>query len=178
MPFYDKKGLTNEQIEMISAWIQQGAPNIFGEIPERSCTPPAILKHHLFGVEAGGKKNALNDKILNELGEPIATKVDTTNQLLQLLFDIKNAQFTCPEDQVEGYEIVLYRDIEYKQAIKSYQCKLYFSRSYIEAFIPVNDLKKEKFFYFRIENTSLNKFAFPNLNTLEHIRYQWALSRQ
>ena len=175
MPFYDKEGLSRIQINLIADWISQGAPNIFGEIPAYHCSPPEIVGIHLFGVDKKGEKTPVGKKIVNDLGEPVELEIERSFAQIHCTLDIVMDWYTCPEEKLNGYELVIYRDDSYSHPLQRVKASLSISRPALEVSIPMNALPSGELVFIRIENKDLDSFVFPGVDMQPHLRHQWAI---
>ena len=93
----------------------QGAPDVFGNIPTRQCTPPALIKYTLVGIDSAGANISIDRKIINAVGEQIAWRIDPNLASLRIVINVRQEKWTCPDNMLGKYQVSCYSDAGYKK---------------------------------------------------------------
>lgn len=176
MPFADKKGLDDSQLNLIKKWINEGAKDMFGNVPEKICILPSITNMQIVAKDINGKRVDEFEKFTNILGEKMITilpaSIDTVQVFIQTSPD---PYFNCSPNITEKYFIQLYKDVNYSDTLySSIQLRHTNKADIYIASIQKSYLKADTLFFLRVETNSPEKYSFPSTQTDSERRYKWS----
>lgn len=176
MPFADKKGLDDSQLRLIKKWINEGAKDMFGNIPEKICILPSITNIRIIAKDVNGKKIDKLEKFTNILGEKVSTILPSTLDTVQVLIQTSpDPYFNCSPNITKSYFVQLYKDVTYSDTLfSSIPLKRTNKADIFIASIQKSYLKTDTLFFLRVETDSPEKYSFPSMQTSSEIRYKWA----
>ncbi len=174
MPFYDKDGLSQEEISLIADWIKNGAKDIFGDSPSAQFVLPKIEQIQISKKSKLGEIGVVTEMFYNELGEVLAQSID--KNVDSILVNINIHQNQMEDSQDHQYFLQLYGDKDYSH--QRYELPLTFipNTMILKAALSGEIINVGELLYLRIEvKGKKTNFSFPSKTTLYSLRNKWVI---
>jgi hypothetical protein len=110
MPFYDKQGLSDAELNLIKNWIVSGAKDIFGNSPAAACRFPHFGDMQIFAVSSSAESFSLNTTFKNELNEPICLLIEKHVEKIKVGIPMFGLEDVCTPVHEMRFELQCFRD--------------------------------------------------------------------
>ncbi|MFT4802131.1 MAG: hypothetical protein ACI93N_001907 [Flavobacteriaceae bacterium] len=174
MPFYDKDGLNKKDIALIKDWINEGAADIFGNIPKKIATLPHIGEIQIFSkVDSHENNIVIKDYIRNSYNEILGFKLKNNS-----LYNIKIYLSEMNANAIETIKNSKLTIVSTENNIEKTFPLYYDINSHIlKAIINTDQLQKNILYTIQFYNKELN-FTYPSDSSDPYTKARWSFSLQ
>lgn len=169
MPFYDKDGLSKKEIDLIKSWINEGAPDIYGNISAPLQYFPKIKSIEICKIlKSSQRLIPIRQHIENDYSEIVSLRLKT-NENYHLKIDLDDTRF----NENEFLDNLMINILSASNEVEaSFLVQYDEQNNQLKATISTNNLKRNSQYTFQLFIESI-QFYYPSNATPPYLMYFW-----